>query len=110
MLEKIIFQFDRISEKFSAVFDFFGSRVKNLFFGHFGTKLTYRRELVVTVMILAAVLIFFASWTWLIWAGIAAMMAGMFLWLIIIFSWTLDPLIDYKIRIHKIKRWGGEAA
>jgi uncharacterized membrane protein YphA (DoxX/SURF4 family) len=106
MLEKIIFQFDRIFEKFSAVFDFFGARVKNLFFGPFGTKLTYRRELVVTLLVLAAVIIFFASWNWLIWMGIAAMMAGMFLWLIIIFSWTLDPLIDYRIRIRKIKKWG----
>jgi len=57
-------------------------------------------------MVLAAVVIFFSSRGWLIWIGISAMMAGMFLWLIIIFSWTLDPLIDYKIRIHKIKRWG----
>jgi len=106
MLEKIIFQFDRISERFSAVFDFFGSRIKNLFFGHFGIRLTYKRELVVTLMLLAAVIIFFSPWGWLIWIGIAAMMAGMFLWLIIIFSWTLDPLIDYKIRISKIKKWG----
>lgn len=106
MLEKIIFQIDRISGKFSAVFDFLGARTQNLFFGHFGTRLTYRRELVVTLMVLAAVIIFFASRSWLIWMGIAAMMAGMFLWLIIIFSWTLDPLIDYKIRINKIKRWG----
>ncbi|MFA5338801.1 MAG: potassium channel family protein [Candidatus Omnitrophota bacterium] len=106
MLEKIIFRIDRISEKISAVFDYFGARIKNLFFGHFGIRLTYRRESVVTLMVLAAVVIFFSSRGWLIWIGISAMMAGMFLWLIIIFSWTLDPLIDYKIRIHKIKRWG----
>ncbi|OGX32532.1 MAG: hypothetical protein A3F87_02500 [Omnitrophica WOR_2 bacterium RIFCSPLOWO2_12_FULL_51_24] len=106
MLEKIAFQIDRLFEKLSAVFDFFGARIKNLFFGQFGTKLTYRRELIVTLLVFAAVLIFSAWRAWLVWLGIAAMMAGMFLWLIIIFSWTLDPLIDYKIRIKKIKRWG----
>src|SRR3989338_1722992 len=106
MLEKIAFQIDRLFEKLSAVFDFFGARIKNLFFGQFGTKLTYRRELIVTLLVFAAVLIFSAWLAWLVWLGIAAMMAGMFLWLIIIFSWTLDPLIDYKIRIKKIKRWG----
>ena len=106
MLKKIAFQIDRLSEKFSAAFDFFGAGMKNLFFGQFGTKLTYRRELIVTLLVSAAVLIFLSSRDWLIWLGIAAMMAGMFLWLIVIFSWTLDPLIDYKIRIKKIKRWG----
>ena len=106
MLEKIAFQIDRLFEKLSAVFDFFGAPIKNLFFGQFGTKLTYRRELIVTLLVFAAVLIFSAWRAWLVWLGIAAMMAGMFLWLIIIFSWTLDPLIDYKIRIKKIKRWG----
>jgi hypothetical protein len=106
MLEKIEFQMDRFFEKFSAVFDFFGARIKGLFFGQLGTKLTYRRELIVVLLVLAAILISCARWNWLIWLGIAAMMVGMFLWLIVIFSWTLDPLIDYKIRIHKIKRWG----
>ena len=106
MLKKIAFQIDRISERFSAAFDFLGARVKRLFFGQFGTKLTYRRELVVTIMVVAAAIIYFSGPAWLVWIGIAAMMAGMFLWLIIIFSWTLDPLIDYKIRIHKIKKWG----
>lgn len=106
MLEKIAFQIDRLFEKFSAIFDFFGMRIKNLFFGQFGIKLTYRRELIVALLVLAAILIYSARLNWLIWLGIAEMMAGMFLWLIVIFSWTLDPLIDYKIRIKKIKRWG----
>jgi len=106
MFEKIIFRIDRISEKFSTAFDLFGAGMKSLFFGQLGTRLTYRRELVVTLLVLAAVLIFLAGRAWLIWLGIVAMMAGMFLWLIVIFSWTLDPLIDYKIRISKIKRWG----
>lgn len=106
MLEKITLQIDRVAEKFSAVFDFFGMRIKNIFFGQLGIRLTYRRELIITLLVLAAVLIFSAPWNWLVWVGIAAMMAGMFLWLIVIFSWTLDPLIDYKIRINKIKRWG----
>lgn len=106
MLKKIAFQIDRLSEKFSEVFDLFGTGIKNLFFGQFGTKLTYRRELIVTLLVSAAILIFSAWRAWLVWLGIAAMMAGMFLWLIVIFSWTLDPLIDYKIRIKKIKRWG----
>lgn len=106
MLEKIAFQIDRLLERFSAVSYFLGARIKNLFFGKFGTKLTYRREIIITLLVSAAVLIFSASWSWLIWLGIAAMMVGMFLWLLVIFSWTLDPLIDYKIRIKKIKRWG----
>jgi len=106
MLEKIAFRIDRLFGKFSAVFDFLGARIKNLFFGQLGTRLTYRRELIVTLLVLAAILISYAWWNWLIWLGIAAMMVGMFLWLIVIFSWTLDPLIDYKIRINKIKRWG----
>jgi len=106
MLEKIIFQIDRLAERFSEILDFFGVQLKNLFFGQLGTKLTYRRELIVTLLVSASAIIFFASWNWLVWVGIAAMMAGLFLWLIVIFSWTLDPLIDYKIRIHKIKKWG----
>lgn len=106
MLEKIAFQIDRLLERFSAVSYFLGARIKNLFFGKLGTKLTYRREIIITLLVSAAVVIFSASWSWLIWLGIAAMMAGMFLWLLVIFSWTLDPLIDYKIRIKKIKRWG----
>jgi len=106
MLEKIAFRIDRLSEKFSKVFDLFGSGIKNLFFGQLGTKLTYRRGLIITLLASSAIIIFSAWRAWLVWLGIAAMMAGMFLWLIIIFSWTLDPLIDYKIRIKKIKRWG----
>jgi len=106
MFEKIAFQFDRLYEKFSALFDFFGTAVKNLFFGRLGASLIYRRELIVMILVLAAILIVIAASNWLIWLGITAMMAGMFLWLIIIFSWTLDPLVDYNIRIHKIKRWG----
>lgn len=106
MHKKIIFQIERLTEKAGSVVDFFGECLKNLFFGQLGVRLTYRRAAVITLLIAASALIFFAPSKWLIWSGILLMMAGMFLWLIIIFSWTLDPMIDYKIRIHKIRRWG----
>lgn len=106
MHKKIIFQIERLAEKAGSVIDFFGERLKNLFFGQLGVRLTYRREAVIILLIAAAALIFFASLKWLVWSGILLMVASMFLWLIIIFSWTLDPMIDYKIRIHKIKHWG----
>lgn len=106
MHKKIIFQIERLTEKAGVIVDFFGERLKSLFFGQLGVRLTYRREAVISLLIVAAVLIFFAVADWLIWMGMLLMMIGMFLWLIIIFSWTLDPMIDYKIRIHKIKRWG----
>lgn len=106
MYKKIIFQIERLAEKTGYIVDFFGGCLKSLFFGQLGIRLTYRREAVMIPLIAAAALIFFASSKWLIWLGILLMMISMFLWLIIIFSWTVDPMIDYKIRIHKIKRWG----
>lgn len=106
MHKKIIFQIERLAEKTGSVVDFFGECLKSLFFGQLGIRLTYRREVVIVLLIGAAALIFFASLKWLIWSGILLMVVSMFLWLIIIFSWTLDPLIDYKIRVHKIKHWG----
>ncbi|MDP3787675.1 MAG: potassium channel family protein [Candidatus Omnitrophota bacterium] len=106
MHKKIIFQIERLTEKAGSVIDFFGERLKNLFFGQLGVRLTYRRGAVIILLITAAALIFFAPLKWVVWSGILLMVAGMFLWLIIIFSWTLDPMIDYKIRIQKIKRWG----
>jgi Ca2+/Na+ antiporter len=106
MHKKIIFQIERLTEKVYSVIDFFGERLKGLFFGRLGIRLTYRREAVIILLITAAALIFFAPSRWSVWSGILLMMVSMFLWLIIIFSWTLDPMIDYKIRIHKIKRWG----
>lgn len=104
--EKITFLFERLIARASSLFDLLGERVKSLFFGRFGTKLTYRREIIITSLIVAAILIFTTSLKWMIWLGIFLMIANILLWLIIIFSWTVDPLIDYKIRIHKIKRWG----
>lgn len=104
--EKIIFLCDRLLSKVGSFFDLLGAKIEALFFGQFGTKLTYKREKVIILLIIAAVLIFVSQEKWLIWLGIFLMMVNIFLWLIIIFSWTLDPLIDYKVRIHKIKRWG----
>lgn len=92
--------------KIGSLFDLLGERIKSLFFGQFGIKLTHRREIIIISLIVSAVLIFAASLKWLVWSGIFLMMVNIFLWIIVIFSWTLDPLIDYKIRIHKIKRWG----
>lgn len=104
--EKLIFLFEKLLSKVNSLFDLFGERIKGLFFGHFGTRLTYRREIIIVSLIIAAILIFITSSKWLMWLGIFLMIVNMFLWIIVIFSWTLDPLIDYKIRIHKIKRWG----
>ena len=106
MHKKIIFQIERFTEKAGSIVDFLGRRLKNLFFGQLGVRLTYRRDAVIMLLIAAAALIFFAPSKWAIWSGIFLMAVSMFLWLIIIFSWTLDPMIDYKIRIHKIRHWG----
>ncbi len=106
MHKKIIYQIERLTEKAGSVVDFFGGCLKNLFFGKLGIRLTYRREAVIMLLIAAAALIFLTPSKWMIWSGILLMVVGMLLWLIIIFSWTLDPMIDYKIRIHKIRHWG----
>lgn len=104
--EKIIFLFDRFLSKVGSFFDLLGERTKALFFGQFGIKLTYKSQMIITLLILAGILIAITSIKLLIWLGIFLMAINILLWIIIIFSWTLDPLIDYKIRIHKIKHWG----
>jgi len=106
MHKKIIYQIERLTEKAGSAADFFGECLKNLFFGKLGIRLTYRREAVIMLLIAAAALIFFTPSKWMIWSGILLMVVGMLLWLIIIFSWTLDPMIDYKIRVRKIRHWG----
>ncbi len=103
---KYTLEIERFLEKTGSLFDFVGILLKDLFFGQVGIRLTYRRELVITLLFLNAILILMTNIKWLIFLGIASMMLTIFLWLIIIFAWTMDPLIDYKIRIHKIRCWG----
>ncbi len=80
--------------KIGSLFDLLGERIKGLFFGQFGIKLTYRREIIIILLIISAVLIFAASLNWLIWLGIFLMTVNILLWIIVIFSWTLDPLLE----------------
>lgn len=103
---KMILQIERLFERINGLFDHLGNWVKNIFFGPLGTELTYRRGLVITLFFLSAAMIAITSSPFLILIGIFLLLLSIFFRIVIIFSWTIDPLIDYKVRIHKIKRWG----
>ncbi|MFA6355993.1 MAG: potassium channel family protein [Candidatus Omnitrophota bacterium] len=74
--------------------------------GYLGTRFTYRRDALVFLLCASAALIILTDRKVLIITGMATMSLSIFLWLLMIFSWTIDPLIDFKMRIKKIKHWG----
>lgn len=102
---EIVFIMQRLVDRFYAFCDRLMNSFKGLL-GYLGTRFTYRRDVVVMLLVLSAGLIFLAYSRWLILIGMVSMAFSIFLWLLIIFSWTIDPLIDFKIRIRKIKHWG----
>lgn len=74
--------------------------------GYLGSRFTYRRDSVVFLLCISAALVLASGSKAVIILGMFMMSVSIFLWLLIIFSWTMDPLIDFKIRIKKIKHWG----
>jgi hypothetical protein len=74
--------------------------------GYLGNRFTYRRDFVVFLLVVSALLIVISDSAFIIISGMIMMSFSIFTWLLIIFSWTIDPLIDFKIRIKKIKHWG----
>lgn len=74
--------------------------------GYLGTRFTYRRDALVFLLCASAALIVLTGQKVLIITGMATMSLSIFFWLLMIFSWTIDPLIDFKMRIKKIKHWG----
>lgn len=102
---EIVFIMQRFVDRFYAFCDRFMNRSKGLL-GYLGSRFTYRRDVIVMLLVLSAGLILFAYSRWLVLIGMVSMAFSIFLWLLIIFSWTIDPLIDFKIRIKKIKHWG----
>ncbi len=102
---RLVLGLQRVMDRFYDLAGRFFGSLKGLM-GYLGIRFTYRRDFVVFLLLVSASLIVVSDSRFIIISGMIMMSFSIFTWLLIIFSWTIDPLIDFKIRIRKIKHWG----